>query len=260
MVSSAPALTVAAGLIVKTISSFRAPHGPLGSFVVNVNVTEPAAISAADGVYTAFIADALLNVPVPLVVQVADAAPPPIIPLNVRVLVEQIVSSIPALTVTAGFMVNNKASFTAAQGPDGSFVVNVNVTEPAEISAALGVYTAFIADALLNVPVPLVVQVPDVASPPIVPFKVCVLVEQMVSSAPALTVAAGLIVKIIASESVPQDSGSFVVKVKVTPRLVISNAEGVYTAFSAVALLNVPVPAVVQVPIVAPPEIEPESE
>ena len=82
------------------------------------------------------------------------------------------VASTPALTVAAGFMVSTIASFTAGQGPAGSLVVSVKVTVPAVISAAEGVYTAFTKVALLNVPVPEVVQVEDVAPPPRTPDKV----------------------------------------------------------------------------------------
>ena len=49
MIASAPANAVAAGLIVSTILSLTAGQGPTGSLVVNVIVTVPAAISAAEG-------------------------------------------------------------------------------------------------------------------------------------------------------------------------------------------------------------------
>ena len=64
---------------------------------------------------------------------------PPLVPDKVWVLPEQIVASTPALTVAIGFMVKTIASLTAEQGPAGSLVVMVNVTERAEISAADGV-------------------------------------------------------------------------------------------------------------------------
>ena len=47
---SAPALAVAARLMTIRTWSLTAPHGPLGSLVVSVSVTPPAAISAAVGV------------------------------------------------------------------------------------------------------------------------------------------------------------------------------------------------------------------
>jgi len=53
-------------------------------------VTEPAAMSAAVGVYIAVVV-LLLNVPVPLVLQVADVAPPPNEPAIVAALPAQIV-------------------------------------------------------------------------------------------------------------------------------------------------------------------------
>ena len=82
---------------------------------------------------------ASLNVPVPDVVQVEEVALPPRVPDKVCVEPEQMVASMPALTVAAGLIVNTIASLAAGQGPEGSFVVMVNVTEPAVISAAEGV-------------------------------------------------------------------------------------------------------------------------
>jgi hypothetical protein len=139
MIASAPALAVAAGLIVSNIASVTAGHGPAGSFVFIVSVTEPAVISAADGVYVAVADVELLNVPDPELVHVSDVAPPPIDPPNVNVLPAQIVPSKPAFAVAALLMVRTIASDTALHDPAGSLVVNVNVTEPAVISAADGV-------------------------------------------------------------------------------------------------------------------------
>ena len=48
--SSTPALTITPALIVRTITSVAAEHTPIGSSVVRVNTTEPAAISPAEGV------------------------------------------------------------------------------------------------------------------------------------------------------------------------------------------------------------------
>ena len=47
---SADALVTTAALIVMVIASLVVPHGPAGSALVDVNVTVPAAISAALGV------------------------------------------------------------------------------------------------------------------------------------------------------------------------------------------------------------------
>ena len=79
------------------------------------------------------------------------------------------VALLPALTVATGLMVNSIASLTAVQVPAGSSVVIVNVTNPAVISAAEGVYVAATKIALSNVPVPEVVHVDEVALPPLVP-------------------------------------------------------------------------------------------
>ena len=50
MVASIPALTVATGFIVITISSVAAGQGPAGSFDVKVKVTFPETMSDAEGV------------------------------------------------------------------------------------------------------------------------------------------------------------------------------------------------------------------
>jgi uncharacterized protein with FMN-binding domain len=152
--------------------STAALQGPVGSFVVNVRVTVPAVISAADGVYTAVADVALLNDPVPDVVQDKLVALPPIEPARVWVEVLQIVASLPAFAVAVGLIVNIIESLTKPQGPSGSLVVNVRVTEPALISFADGVYTAVAYVVLLNVPDPEVVQVKLVAPPEIAPANV----------------------------------------------------------------------------------------
>jgi hypothetical protein len=94
---------------------------------------------------------------------------------------------------------NTSASLTAPHIVAGSFVVSVSVTVPADLSAALGVYVVFRAEALAKVPVPDVDQVDDVADPPLVPETDAISPAQMVISEPAFTVAAGLIVTVIAS-------------------------------------------------------------
>ena len=81
---------------------------------------------------------------------------------------------------------------------------------------------------LAKVPVPLVVQVEVEALPPLVPLNDTVEPEQMVWFAPALTVAAGLIVITIKSLAAGQGPrGSFDVRVSVTDPTVISAALGV---------------------------------
>jgi hypothetical protein len=65
------------------------------------------------------------------------------------------------------------------------------LTLPAAISAALGVYTA-VGVLLLKVPEPEVDQVAAEAPPPNEPFMLMGVLEQAAKLAPALTVAAGL--------------------------------------------------------------------
>jgi hypothetical protein len=77
--------------MVITITSATAPHGPAGSFVVNVNVAVPAEICAALGVNVAFKVVALgENVPDDAV-QVPEVAPPLTEPASVAVEPAQIV-------------------------------------------------------------------------------------------------------------------------------------------------------------------------
>ena len=120
IVAAEPAVAVAAGLIVNTIVLVTKPQGPAGSLVVKVNVTEPAAISAADGVYTAVAEVAELKVPVPEVVHVKLAALPPIEPAKVYVLPAQIVAAEPALAVAAALIVTVLVALAAAQPPDAT--------------------------------------------------------------------------------------------------------------------------------------------
>ena len=80
--ASLPALTVAAGLMLRITESLKAGQGPAGSLVVIVRVTVPAATSDAEGVYTGLTIVALLKVPVPDVVHVEAVALPPRIPAN----------------------------------------------------------------------------------------------------------------------------------------------------------------------------------
>ena len=82
----------------------------------------------------------------------------------------------------------------------------------------------------------------------------------MVASLPALTVAVGLMVNTIASETAGQGpAGSLVVMVNVTVPEVISAADGVYTGLTIVALLKDPVPEVVHVEEVALPPRDPDK-
>jgi hypothetical protein len=173
------------------MASLTAGHGPPGSFDVRVRVTDPELLSEALGVYVVTRAEAFAKVPVPEVVQVEEVAAPLLVPVSDTVLTEeQTFWSAPALTMATALIVKSKASFTGPQTVGGSFVVNVSVTLPALLSAPLGVYVVFRADALANDPVPEVDQVEAVAEPPLVPVILATPPEQMVWSDPALTVAA----------------------------------------------------------------------
>jgi hypothetical protein len=83
----------------------------------------------------------------------------------------------------------------ASQGPAGSFVLNVRVTEPAAISAAVGVYVA-VSELLLGLKVPAPpLHVPEDAEPLTEPARVTPALDaQTVWSIPALATAAGFIV------------------------------------------------------------------
>jgi len=135
-------------------------HPPL-PVVVTVSVTVPAAISALPGVYIAFGSEKEgEKLPSPDVVQFTPPAMVNEAPSVTRLLFAQTVWSTPALAVGASVNVTIIWSLTAGQAP--LFVeVNVSVTEPAAVSALLGVYVALGVLTLgENVPLPVLVQVP----------------------------------------------------------------------------------------------------
>ena len=102
------------------------PHGPIGSLVVMVSVTVPADTSPALGVYVAVAELALLNVPVPEVVQVIEEAPPPNDPPSVTADPLHEVLFGPALTVAAEFTV----TLAEACGLEQPFCVTTSVYAP----------------------------------------------------------------------------------------------------------------------------------
>jgi hypothetical protein len=129
-------------------------------------------------------------------VQVALVAPPLMAPDSVTEFPEQTVWDVPAFTTASGFMVITTVDATVVHGPDpsGSAAVNVNVTAPAEMSAALGLYTASSLDDVgEKLPLPLVVQF---AFPLANPDKLICSPEHMVWGAPAFDVAGGLMVTV----------------------------------------------------------------
>ena len=78
----------------------------------------------------------LLNVPLPLVLQVAELAPPPNDPDMVAVPSEQIVWDVPALTVGIGFTVIVLVSLMAVQGAV-ALEVRIKVTVPVKFAAGV---------------------------------------------------------------------------------------------------------------------------
>jgi hypothetical protein len=107
---------------------------------VSVNVTAPAEVSAADGLYVALRAVAPgTKVPVPEDVQRPPVAPPPTVPPRLVVaLLEQIVWLGPALAVAALAIVMVIELVTSWQGADSPVALSVTVAAPAVISADVG--------------------------------------------------------------------------------------------------------------------------
>ena len=134
MNTSEPAPTTAEGRIVNTSESACGIHALIG---VRVSTTLPAVASAALGEYAALsVVSEGVKVPVPLVDHWPTPVPPAIAPLNVIVLLEQIVESPPAVAMPAGVIVNTMVSVFALQLP--LFVeVSTSVTEAAALSAGL---------------------------------------------------------------------------------------------------------------------------
>ena len=256
IVCGGPALAVAVGLMVITTEETVAGHGPAGSLVVNVNVREPLLTSVAVGVYTAFKV-VLSGEKLPAPLHVPLVADPPIDPARVAGEPAQIVWAGPALAVAEGLMVIITEEVVAGQGPAGSLVVNINVTEPLLISVEFGVYTAF--KVVLfgeKVPAP-PLHVPLVADPPTDPESVTVEPAQIVCGEPASTVAEGLMVITTVEITAGQGPvGSLVVNVNVAEPLLTSVAVGVYTAFKVV-LFGEKVPDPLHVPLVADPPTDP---
>src|SRR6185436_5877415 len=126
---------VGMGLTVITTVDVTAGQGPAGSLVVNVSVTVPLAIA---GVYVDVKELGSEKLP-PGADHVPLVAPRPTLPANVTVPPAHTDCGDPALAVATGLIVIVTVDVAAGQGPEGSFVVNVNVTEPAAISAAVGV-------------------------------------------------------------------------------------------------------------------------
>jgi len=138
-------------------------------------------------------------------------------------------------------------------------LVSVSVTEPAAVSAALGLYVALSVFALgEKVPLPLLVHVPlPVLDEPL--SAAAALFAHTVTSLPASTIGGCVKVTIIVSCSGRQLPLLVVVRNSVTVPAVVSAVLGTYVALSVFAFgENVPLPDVLQVPV--PVLLEPFSE
>lgn len=112
---------------------------------------------------------------------------PPKLPFKVTVSPSQIEVSFPALAVGAIITLTVTLSDTAGHGPGGSLVVNVSVAVPVAIE---GVNVDVRLPGFPKVPLELL-QVAEVAPPPITPLRLMVLPPHILVAVPASTVAAG---------------------------------------------------------------------
>ena len=145
IVTGAPAehlvglFTVTVGLLAYVIVTVlvAAAQGANCPVVDKVSVTLPAAISAADGVYTAFSVVLFgLNVPVPPD-QTPPVALPPTTPASVTLgVLEHTVWLVPAAAVGRGLTVIVLSSVTGEQ-PAGALVVNLKVTVPVKFACGV---------------------------------------------------------------------------------------------------------------------------
>ena len=176
---------------------------------------------------------------------------------------EQTALTFPAVKVGIGLIVTCKVSFTAAQGPIGSFVVKIISSPPAEIAAALGVKVVLRELAFEKDPLPgvTVVHVELVAAPPIIPCKLTSDPLHIEVSFPAFTVGFGLNKMILSSET---DGQGLIVPValSVNTTLPLVPKDGMYVAFKVFAFgrKDPPVGEDCHVPPVAPPDTSPFNE
>ena len=111
-------------------------------------------------------------------------------------------------------IVTNNESLTEEQSPAGSFVVKNNQTLPIAMSDGENVYWSFAAVGKLKIPPFPPVQVTAEADPPKDPETfIALVVEQITTSAPALTVGVALTETVLVVAVQPVEAS---VKVKVT--------------------------------------------
>ena len=153
--------------------------------------------------------------PVPFNVdQVIVDAEPPNVPFREIGVVPQVTWSTPAFTIAVGSIVTNNESITEGQSPAGSFVVKNNQALPIVMSDGDNEYWVFPAVGKLKIPPFPPVQVTLDADPPKDPETFIVLVvAQIITSAPALTVGVELTETLLVVAVQPVEES---VKVKVT--------------------------------------------
>jgi hypothetical protein len=154
-------------------------------------------------------------VPVPFNVdQVIVDAEPPKVPFREIGVVPQVTWSTPAFTIAEGLIVTNNESMTEGQSPAGSLVVKNNQALPIAMSVGDNEYWVFPAVGKVKIPPFPPVQVTLDADPPKDPERFIVLVvEQIITSAPALTVGVELTETLLVVAVQPVEES---VKVKVT--------------------------------------------
>jgi hypothetical protein len=131
------------------------------------------------------------------------------------------------------------------------FAVQVNVTLPAVLSPVLGVYVVLADVALANVPVPLVLHMPDVEFVEPAAIATGPLPAHVKYGPPAPAVGATWIVSVaIDTAGLAHGAVGFAVHVNVRVPAVMSPALGVYVVEAELALPKVPVPFVDHIPVV----------
>lgn len=201
-----------------------------------------------------------LNPPAPLAVHIPVVVPPLTLP------VKEIVPALehnprfgPAFTTASVLIPIIIVSETAKQFP--LFVeVKVSVTEPAAISAELGVYVPLSTEEDgLKDPLPDVVQFPVVEPPAIIPLRLKLELLQMVCPVPAFTTGAGVIVITKLLVAGGQDPLFVDVSVIVTEPADISALLGTYEVLRFVVDENVPVPEEDHTPVLLNPVTLPDK-
>src|SRR6185437_2791931 len=199
------------------------------------------------------------KVPSPLVLHLPPLATVTA-PLRLTSVPAQMVWLVPGLIVGAGV----KVIFIESERFRHALVaVSISVTVFAVVSPELALYVAFNTESLgVKVPLPVVVHTPVPEPPVILPFNTTfALLAQAVVSFPASTVGMGVIVTVTVSEDGLHVPLCVDVSISFTTLAAVSALLRLYVAFNAESLgLNVPLPRVVQIPFVEPPDMLPLSD